>query len=68
MKTVTLTIPSIHCNHCVHTIQTEVTDLDGIKSVVANAVTKDVKIDFEDPASEEGIRELLKQINYPASE
>jgi copper chaperone len=51
--------------HCVHTIQTEVGDLAGVKSVKADAKNKQVEIVFETPASEEKIKALLAEINYP---
>lgn len=65
MKTVTYTIPNISCMHCVHTIKTEIGDLEGVKSVEANAQSKQATIIFEPPANEEQIVELLKEINYP---
>jgi copper chaperone len=67
MTTVTYSVPNISCGHCVHTIQTEVSDLAGIKSVKADAETKKVEIEFEAPASEEAIKTLLKEINYPVA-
>ncbi len=66
MKKITLNVPGISCNHCVHTIKTELSDLAGVKSVTADAQTKLVEVEFEDPASENAIRELLQEINYPA--
>lgn len=68
MTTVTYSIPSINCGHCVHTIQMEVSDLDGVESVVASAETKQAEITFGDPATEEAIKALLAEINYPVSE
>ena len=65
MKTVTYTIPNISCMHCVHTIKTEISDLQGVKSVDANAQTKQAVITFDTPATEEKIVEVLKEINYP---
>jgi copper chaperone CopZ len=53
--------------HCVHTIQTEVADLEGVKSVKADAATKKVEIVFDTPASEEKIKALLTEINYPVA-
>jgi copper chaperone CopZ len=53
--------------HCVHTIQTEVSDLAGVKSVKADAGTKAVEIVFDAPATEEKIKQLLAEINYPAA-
>ncbi len=68
MTTVTYSIPNISCNHCVHTIKTEVSDLAGVQSVEANAETKTATITFEAPATEEQIKALLAEINYPAAE
>lgn len=67
MTTVTYSVPNISCGHCVHTIQMEVSDMDGVQSVVASAETKQVEIVFDAPADEEGIKALLAEINYPAA-
>ncbi len=65
MKTVTYTIPNISCGHCVHTIKTEVGEIAGVKSVEADLkVRKSPSISI-DPANEEQIIDLLKEINYP---
>ena len=65
MTTVTYQIPSISCKHCVHTIQTEIGELEGVKSVQANADNKTAVISFESPVTEEKLIETLKAINYP---
>ena len=66
MTTVTYSVPAIHCEHCTHTIETEVGELQGIQSVKADLGTKKVQIAFDTPASEEKIKTLLAEINYPA--
>ena len=66
MTTVTYSIPNISCGHCVHTIQVEVADLEGVQSVEADQDKKTVTITFGPPASEEAIKSLLSEINYPA--
>ncbi len=66
MTTVTYTVPAISCRHCTHTIETEVSDLQGVQSVKAEIDTKKVVITFDTPASEEKIKALLAEINYPA--
>ncbi|OQX63758.1 MAG: heavy metal transporter [Anaerolinea sp. 4484_236] len=68
MITLTYSVSNISCGHCVHTIQMEVGDMDGVQSVVASAETKEVEITFDAPASEESIKALLAEINYPAAE
>jgi copper chaperone CopZ len=67
MKTVTYSIPNISCGHCVHTIQVEVADLEGVQSVEADQEKKTATITFGPPASEETIKSLLSEINYPAA-
>ena len=62
---VTYKIPNINCGHCVHTIQSEVIDIPGVKSVKADLILKVATIEFEPPASEEKIKDLLESINYP---
>ena len=65
MTTVTYSIPNISCNHCVHTIQTEVADITGVKSVSADLNSKTATINYEPPATEDEIKSLLAEINYP---
>lgn len=67
MTTVTYSIPNISCGHCVHTIVTEVSDLEGVNSVKANQEAKTATISFEPPATEEKIKSLLLEINYPVA-
>ena len=66
MTTVSYTIPAISCGHCTHTIETEVGELLGVQSVKAEEATKKVVITFDAPASEDKIKALLAEINYPA--
>jgi len=65
MTTVTYSVPAIHCGHCTHTIEMEVGELQGVQSVKAEVDTKKVVITFDVPASEEKIKALLSEINYP---
>lgn len=67
MTTVTYSVPNISCGHCVHTIQSEVVELGGVKSVKADEATKKVEIVFDVPATEEKIKSLLAEINYPVA-
>ncbi len=66
MTTVTYSVPAIHCGHCTHTIEMEVGELKGVQSVKAEQDSKKVTVTFDEPASEEKIKELLAEINYPA--
>jgi copper chaperone len=65
MSTVTYTVPAIHCEHCIHTIELEVGELQGVQSVKADQFSKKVQITFDVPATEEKIKSLLAEIDYP---
>jgi copper chaperone len=67
MTTVTYSIPNISCGHCVHTVQSEVSELPGVVSVSADQATQMAVITFEAPATEDKIKALLAEINYPAA-
>ena len=65
MTTVTYSVPAIHCGHCTHTIEMEVGELQGVQVVKADQATRKVEITFDEPASEEKIKTLLAEIDYP---
>ncbi len=67
MTSITYSVPGIHCMHCTHTIEMEVGELEGVKSVKADLDTKNVKVEFDAPASEEKIKALLTEIEYPVA-
>lgn len=66
MTTVTYSVPAMHCDHCTHTIEMEVGELQGVQTVKADLNTKKVQIIFDTPASEQSIKALLSEIDYPA--
>lgn len=68
MAQVTYTVPNISCKHCVHTIKMELSELAGVQSVEGDVATKRVTVTFEAPATEETIKALLAEINYPVAE
>ena len=68
MTTVTYSIPNISCGHCVHTIEMELSELAGIKTVQATQEMKQATITFGPPATEDSIKALLREINYPVVE
>jgi len=65
MTTVTYSVPAIHCGHCTHTIEMEVGELQGVQTVKADLNARKVQITFDEPASEEKIKTLLAEIEYP---
>lgn len=67
MNTVTYTVPAINCGHCVHTIKMELSDLDGVNKVEGDPAAKTVTVEFDAPATEDTIKSVLKEINYPVA-
>lgn len=66
MQTKTFKVPNISCGHCVHTIQSELSELEGVKRVVAAEDTRLVTVEWEAPQTWENIKATLEEINYPA--
>jgi copper ion binding protein len=64
MQSKTFTVPNISCGHCVHTVQMEVGDIPGVKSVKAEQDSKQVVVQWDEPATWEQIEALLVEINY----
>lgn len=67
MESKTFNVPNISCGHCVMTIKRELGELDGVASVDGNAEAKTITVAWDAPATEDGIRSLLAEINYPAA-
>ena len=61
-------VPNISCGHCTMTIERELRDLEGVTGIDAHADTKSVSVTWNEPATEDRIRSLLAEINYPAEE
>jgi len=65
MNTVNFFVPAITCGHCVNSIEVELGEVAGVISVKADLESKEVIIEFEEPASINGLKDLLTEINYP---
>ena len=65
MTTKTFEVPAISCGHCTHTIETEVAEIEGVQKVTADIDTKQVTVEWDDPASWDKIKDLLVEIEYP---
>lgn len=63
----TFSIPKISCGHCVMAIRNELTEMPGIRRVEGNAQGKTIEVEWDAPATEEGIRAALSDISYPAA-
>ena len=67
MATKTFNVPNISCGHCVMTIKRELGELAGVVSVEGDVDAKTVTVSWDAPATEDSIRSLLAEINYPAA-
>ena len=67
MEKQTLTIPNISCGHCVMTIKNELSELKGVSAVEGNPEDKTITIEWDSPATLAEIKNILGEINYPAS-
>ncbi|RJP76491.1 MAG: copper chaperone [Desulfobacteraceae bacterium] len=66
MEKRTFSIPNITCGHCVLSIKNELSEMDGVRSVEGDPEKKEIRVQFEAPATLEKIKALLQEINYPA--
>jgi copper chaperone len=65
MPTKTFIVPNISCGHCTRTIEMELCELPGVTRVKAEATSKQVTVEWQEPATWDKIRALLEEINYP---
>ena len=65
MSSKTVTVPAISCGHCTNTIQMEVSDLPGVISVSADVDSKEVTVEWGEPANWVQIEALLQEIDFP---
>lgn len=68
MQSKTFTVPNISCGHCTHTIEMELSDVAGVKSVHADLQSKQVVVQWDDPATWDKIKNTLVEINYAPAE
>jgi len=68
METITFSIPNISCGHCVMTIQKELSEIEGVSKVEGDPTTKKITVEWSGSATQEKIRAVLKEINYPAAD
>jgi len=61
------TIPNISCGHCVAAIKNELSEIKGIVAVEGNPSEKQITVEWNSPITLDRIRDILKDINYPAT-
>ncbi|MFO7987023.1 MAG: cation transporter [Desulfatiglandaceae bacterium] len=67
METATLSVPNISCGHCVMAIQKALDETKGVHKVEGDSNSKEIRVEFDAPATLDSIKATLKQINYPAA-
>lgn len=60
-------IPNISCGHCTATIERELKALAGVKSVHADAESKNVAVEVDSEETLSEVESLLEEIGYPAA-
>ena len=65
MSSKTVTVPAINCGHCTNTIEMEVGELAGVNTVTADVESKQVTVDWGDPADWAQIEALMQEIDFP---
>jgi copper chaperone CopZ len=65
LESKTFLVPNISCSHCVHTIESELGELKGVKVVKADEQTKQVTVQWQNPATWTAIEKTLTEIEYP---
>jgi len=68
METKKLSIPNISCGHCVITIKRGLGEVAGVSKVDGDPAGKSITLEWAAPATLEKIKEVLREINYPAEE
>jgi len=68
METKKFSVPNISCGHCVMTIQRELNEVEGVKKVEGDPTTKEITVEWENPATLEEIKSTLEEIKYPAAD
>ena len=65
MSSKTVTVPAISCGHCTNTIEMEVGELAGVSTVTADVESKQVTVEWSDPADWAQIEALMQEIDFP---
>lgn len=68
MESKTFQVANMTCNGCVSTVRAEIEELSGIVSVDVNKPAQLVTVEWDAPASWDGIKNALTEIDYAPSE
>jgi len=65
MTTKTYLILNISCAHCIMHITNRLNEIEGVENVEGDVTSKEVTVEFSEPASDEAIIAALEEMNYP---
>ncbi|HAE86227.1 MAG TPA: heavy metal transporter [Anaerolineaceae bacterium] len=65
MATKTYLIPNISCAHCLMHITNRLNEIEGLENVEGDVTSKEITVEFSEPANDEAIIAALEEINYP---
>lgn len=68
MEKKTFEVPNIGCDGCVRAIQGELSEINGVESVVGVVETRMVTVEYTEPANWEKIVAVLTEIEYPPAQ
>ncbi len=66
MEEKTFSVPNISCKHCVATIKNELSEIEGVDRVEGDPENRKITVWWKAPATQDRIRKMLQEINYPA--
>ena len=64
MESKSFVVPNIGCDGCVKTIVNELSQKQGVQTVKGDKLTKVVTVEWDTPATWDGIVTTLKEIDY----
>lgn len=64
MESKSFVVPNIGCDGCVKTIVNELSQKQGVHTVKGDKLTKVVTVEWDTPATWDGIVQTLKEIDY----
>lgn len=64
MQNLTLRVPQMNCSHCISKITTFLQEVQGVKEIQCLLESKEVKISFQSPASQEQIIEAIEDCGF----
>jgi len=68
MQSKSFVVPNIGCDGCVKTIVNELSQKQGVQTVKGDKLSKVVTVEWDAPATWDGIVQTLKEIDYAPEE